>query len=256
MKLIYFMGGLPRSGGNVLSAILNQNSKIHVTNSTGTPTFIESKMKDPDHMSDFKTAFYSGLHAEHINDNFEYIVNRSIDWNGIYSKIVEVESNPKLIFPIRPIKEIVASAIRNFERQPNNKFYKKIGALENKMELDEKCFEFFGIFIKYDVEQIMNVVRNHRECIHLVHYHELVVSPVTCLNKIYNYCGFPHSNKHYFTNIKPRIGGDDERFGIKNYSIVRPNLGANIIKTSDYFGKELEYFFDEFDRLHQELGLI
>lgn len=250
MKLIYFMGGLPRSGSMLLSTLLNQNSKIHVTTTTHTPNLILSAMNQKN--KTFPDAFYYALMTKYKNVDFEYIVDKCRDWNTLFPQICSFESNPKMIVTIRPVKEIVASAIRLFEKNPQTPFYQHHKSCD-KMEI---AMSFYNSYIKNLIESLKYTMDNYSDQLCVVHYHDLITNPSKVLTQVYSFCGFPHNEKHYFTGLKVREKENDTMWGIKGLHDVAPNINPKIYRPEEYLGAEVCYMLDNMDTLHQNQGII
>ena len=121
MKQFYFMCGLPRAGNTLFASIMNQNPDISVTaNSLVADIFTGAELLKNDEVyknypdepsldnitKNILPNYYSHWESTHI-------IDRSI-WGGsqhfeIVKKFID---NPKVIVPVRDIKEILASFVK------------------------------------------------------------------------------------------------------------------------------------------------
>jgi sulfotransferase len=123
-KTFHFMAGLPRSGSTVLSALLNQHSKIYASAQTDLIDLLyQAQSKIPNYES-YKAGLYQNsyervLHAmpeifySHIDKPIVIDKNRSwgVPYNFEYLSPI-LNKNGKVILTLRPIIEILASLIR------------------------------------------------------------------------------------------------------------------------------------------------
>jgi len=249
------MGGLPRSGSTLLAAILNQNKKIHVSTTSNVPEMVVEHMKQLENMGqsdDWRLVMYDQLHSKYHNHIGEFIVERSRSWNGLFPDICGREDNPKLIAPIRPLKEIVASAIRLFELNPQNGFSQFMG----NVDIDEKGMAFYEYYMKSSIESLKMVFDKHPDNICIVDFHDLMHRPMHVLDKVYKFCNFPNGGMHDLGNIKVREIEDDRIWDIKGLHDVKPKIIPPTYRPENYFGKDLALFLDGVDTINQDRGII
>jgi sulfotransferase len=249
------MGGLPRSGSTLLGAILNQNKRLHVSTTSNVPEMVVEHIKQLENMGqsdDWYAVMYDQLHVKYHNHVGEYIVEKSRSWNGLFPDICAREDNPKLIAPIRPLKEIVASAIRLFEKNPQNLFSQYMG----DADLDEKGMRFYEFYMESSYKSISHTFDNYPENICIVDFHDLMHRPTLVLDKIYKFCKFPHDTMHDLGNIKVREQENDKIWDIHGLHDVKPKIVPPAYTPENYFGKELGLFLDNVDTINQKRGII
>lgn len=202
IEKIFLLGGLPRSGTTVLGLILDQNPNIfcHVTS-----PFCEiiwrnySLWEDQNYREDFidkdtygmKIPFLKELTNSYFKNltSKKYILDKRRNWNNIaniemYQEIFQ--TRPKIICPVRPVEDIVASWKSIFkdkewsdELLQGNVFYNSYYDLKNSFE--------YG----------------YRDCFHFIEYESLVKNTQYEIKKIYEFLDIKN-HKHDLTSIENR----------------------------------------------------
>ena len=130
-KNFYFMAGLPRSGGTLLSSILNQNPEILCSQSPMADLLNEINVSQSfynyfvlDILKDNYFAFFkNSIESFYSINNEKYIIDRNRIWGTPYHESLLTRvlgDNPKIIHPIRPLKEIITSFIVMARENENN----------------------------------------------------------------------------------------------------------------------------------------
>lgn len=217
MKDIYFLGGLPRSGNTLLSALLNQNPDIYVSPVSpllNNLTDIEKALNnnEPTQVVNFQEQTTTALKRFVVGfyDHIEkpVILDRNKIWghkDSILTAYKYITEQPKIIFTVRDIPSILASFITllgdsqdNFIDNP----LKQIGIKPygKQTQDDLRCDWLMNT-------QITNCLIALTELLHiqvsvcLVEYDDLVKDPQKELNDIYDFLGLNHF-EHDFNNVK------------------------------------------------------
>lgn len=250
-KYVYFMGGMPRSGSTLLGAILNQNKKLHVSTTSDIPDMVyESAQQTND--KDWYSWMYTMLRDKYKNHDYEFIIDKARTWNMFFPDLCKKEENPRMIAPIRPIKEVVASAIRLFEKNPQNLFSQFVMGQDR----DQMAMTFYELYCKSSFESIRHVIETYPDNICVVDFYDLMHRTEKVIGDVYKFCSFPLGDKHDLGNIKVREHEDDKIWDIKGLHDVKPKIVPPMITPENYFGKELSWFLDNADTLHQNRGII
>ena len=114
------MAGLQRSGGTVLSAILNQNPAMH--SAPASPLFkmytrLANTHEEPENLDyrredDIANIYYNIPHAFYASNESQYIVDKNYNWvSPLGVEIIQkfINSNVKIICPVRNIVDILTS---------------------------------------------------------------------------------------------------------------------------------------------------
>jgi len=241
-KNYYFLAGIPRSGNTLLSSILNQNNQIH-----SSPLSPVSTM-----LWDFHQSIIKNEHVFRL-DNIEPVTNVGkniiIDYYSEIKKPVIIDRekgwatyanlqmikyyitpNPKIIFTIRPIIEVLASFINilpehsyiDIAMEKNDWWYK-----DYLSKNDNRC-DFLmqpkGQIDKFllSINEVIKPENKDMFCV--IWYDDIVNNPQQTMNKIYDFLELPSYN-HDFNNIIKLEKDNDEAVGQpKNMHEIRPQL--------------------------------
>lgn len=266
-KTFFFMAGLPRSGSTLLSAILNQNPNIYVTPSADTSFLILSLYKtfqvSESYHSGFAPEGYQNIMArlpeafyEHIDK--PYIIDKNRNWGTPENiEIAELFSDKvKIICPVRPILEILASFINLAEKNPDNfidKFVVNYPVSQFRPKNDARCDAMMAA--NHHIEtNILSLASSfnprHQGKFHFVAYADLISKPEKVIKAIYDFLEIPKF-EHAFENLKwPLMLNESKVFGIPNMHKIRSKIDASKTDTSilsEYvvrkYGHALDFIF-------------
>lgn len=200
---LILMGGLPRSGNTLLSALLNQNANIYVTT---TSPFVEllwrnySLWSDEEYLSETGTSEVSKLKdivLKAVKDSYhsgltdrKHIVDKRRQWNATHNIEMYIDvygHRPKILCPVRNISEIISS----FNTVLNN----------NNIELNydkHLVGNRFGVSYGQLRESYFS---EYKDCFHLVEFDSLITNTQDTLDKVYDYLGIERFT-HDLNNIK------------------------------------------------------
>jgi len=266
-KTYFFMAGLPRSGSTLLSAILNQNPEIYVTPSVDTSFLILALHKTSQTSETFHAGFapegYQNIMAklpdafyEHIDK--PYIIDKNRNW-GTPENIEVAElfaKNVKIICPVRPILEILASFVQLAEKNPDNfidKFVPNYPVSQFRPKNDARCDAMMAA--NHHIE--MNILSlassldpRHQGKFHFVAYADLVSKPKKAIKAIYDFLEIPLF-PHQFENLKwPLMPNETQVYGIPSMHKIRSKIDGSKTDTSilsEYvhrkYGHALDFIF-------------
>lgn len=243
------MAGLPRSGSTLLSAILNQNPDIY----SGAQTDFNRIMLNIYHETQRSESFASGYNPEgyvnlmrqvlnnfYFNVDKKYVIDKNRTWGTIDNiKLLDLLSNDvKIICPVRPILEILASFVELASKNPNNFIDRKIKDIPAgyyRPINDARCDVLMADndSLQHSIFSIATaLLPEHRHKFHFVKYEDLVSSPDQSMNKIYDFLNIPKF-KHNFNNLKwNEMPNEVNVFGISNMHSVKPTLKHSQTDTS------------------------
>jgi sulfotransferase len=264
-KTYFFMAGLPRSGSTLLSAILNQNPDIY----SGPQTDFPRMMLSIYHDTQRSESFLSGYNPEgyvnimrQIPNNFyanidkKFIIDKNRTWGTIDNiKLLDLLSdNIKIICPVRPILEILASFVRLADKNPNNFIDKKIKEIPSgyyRSLNDARCDLLMSDTegMQHNIFSLAGALQpEHRNKFHFVLYKDLIKKPKESISSIYDFLEIPRFN-HKFNNLKwEEMPNEANIFGIPNMHSVQSSLKSSktdISILSDYvkvkYGNSLDF---------------
>lgn len=266
-KTFFFMAGLPRSGSTLLSAILNQNPDIYVTPSADTSFLILSLYKTAQVSESYHSGFNLEGHKnimarlpdafyEHIDK--PYIIDKNRTWGTPENiEIAELFSNKvKIICPVRPILEILASFVNLAEKNPDNfidKFVRDYPVSQFRPKNDARCDALMAANHRIETN-ILSLASSfdprHEGKFHFVAYADLVSKPNKVIESIYDFLEIPKF-EHTYQNLRwPLMPNEAKVFGIPNMHKIRSKIDESKTDTSilsEYihrkYGHALDFIF-------------
>jgi sulfotransferase len=241
-KQYHFLAGFPRSGNTLLSSILNQNKQIY--SSPLSPIlkmlwdFEQSTFNNQNQnilrLNDITPAINVGTNI--IKNYYSeitkpIIIDREKCWgNAANLKLIKkyIVTNPKIIFTIRPIIEILTSFINimpeiiDQEMETSGWWYK-----DYLSKNDNRCEYLMRPQgpIDFTIIAINEIIKHENKDIFcIINYDDIVYSPQKTMDKIYNFLELPRYN-HNFNKIIKLEKDNDEKSGTPyNIHEIRPQL--------------------------------
>lgn len=253
-KTFHFLTGLPRSGGTLLSSLLNQNPDIYSTPISPLPTFmwefsqlaenteqvkrnVENQIKTEILFSSFLSTYYKEVEKP-------IVIEREKSWGtpanlNLIKKYVS--PTPKILVTVRDILEIIASFVKmNPQYLKNdvvNSGFFSTNYRSQKDNISEMVMAHNGDVDKALLSLASAFYPENKGMFHIVEYKDLVLQPEDTMNKIYDFLDLPHY-KHNFNKIEKVEKDDDEALGLpKNLHEIRKSLSqssTNVDILSDY----------------------
>ena len=216
-KTYHFLAGFPRSGNTVLSSILNQNPEIYCSPLSPISDFLwnydqvsqisENIKRNPNNNiinvgKNIITNYYSDI-------NKRTIIDRQKSWAtpNNFSLIKKyINENPKIIFTVRPIIEVLTSFITLLGEESYIDQEMRDYAWWNKEYLtknDNRCEYLMRPGGQIDIallslNEVLKLKNKNNFCI--VEYDSLIEHPQENINKIYEFLEIS-TYKHDFNNI-------------------------------------------------------
>tara|TARA_B100000749_G_scaffold273631_1_gene256849 strand:+ start:1962 stop:2765 length:804 start_codon:yes stop_codon:yes gene_type:complete len=191
MHNLHLLGGLPRSGITLLSAMLNKNTNIYVTT---TSPFVEILWRnygfwfDPDYiddtgtdkMQDVKVPFLRSIAGSYFKEltTKPTIIDKRRQWQHVNN--IEMYTDiygkpPKIICPVRDVVDIITS-------------YK---VLYTKNNLQWSYESLKGNRFENSYLELKNSYSKYPDCFLLVNYSDIVNDPQAILDRICKFIGEP-----------------------------------------------------------------
>lgn len=197
------MGGLPRSGNTLLSALLNQNPNVYVTT---TSPLVEimwrtySMWSDVEYSADLSTTKMQSLKnsfLQEVQQSFhkkltsrEVIIDKRRQWQNVHNIEMYVNiynKRPKILCPVRDVDEIMSSFDTVFKNNNIQFDYDK--------ELSGN--RFGGSY--FPLKEALN--SDYKDCFHLIEFNDLISNTAETLDKIYDFLELDKFN-HDIDNIR------------------------------------------------------
>jgi len=250
-KKFAFLSGLPRSGGTLLSSILDQNPMIHCAANTRLPDMMSSLDQMASSTIDcysyrdskikvLNPMVYSVLEAFYSDRSENFIIDKSREWPlpqnfELLKRILPYE--PKIIITVRDIIQILASFINLIHKNSNNTSFVDLEINSNQnfnfyRDLDEiRCDvlmkpnglidrALYGVTIAKRSNQLNNF--------YFVEYEDLVKNTSGTIDGIYDFLKIK-SFKHNYENIFNKFSEKDEMYGLLGMHEVREKISLSNI---------------------------
>jgi len=239
----YFMSGLPRSGSTLLSSLLNQNPRFYSgPSSPVVPTILaleNSLSQDELYLAYPKPEqarrliasvlqiYYSDVERPVIFDKNRSWVDRMNYIEGYF------DIQPKILYPVRNIDEILASFISMHRRNPYTgegkiSFMDEILIKSNQpLNDDSRCQMLAGPMgiLGQSYNGLKTVFEQGKQnSIHLIEYDDLINQPKETMEKIYDFLEEKYF-EHDYQNIENiHREKDKEVYGLADMHKVRKSL--------------------------------
>ena len=251
-KQYYFLAGLHRSGNTVLSAILNQNPKIYVSPISPLPEYmwrcnlqdyedaiINPRKKSAKYMiSNMIKNYYEDIDKPVIFDRSKAWTNPdNVDMIKDY-----IDDQPKIIFTIRPLTEIIVSMI-NINKNGLLKDMNLNNYNFNKsMSINDNIAEHLLNGTMYMTSQFatMSLLDPEKvKFIYLVKYEDIVSNPEETLNGIYSFLN-ETTYQHDFENIERKEFELDIDAGLSSdLHKIRKKISPSILNPHSFLSEEM-----------------
>jgi len=199
---LILLGGLPRSGNTLLSALLNQNPDIYVTTTSSfigimsksywmftEPTneeFATEKMQKV--MRPFLMNMQKAYHSE-LTDR-KHVIDKRRQWQSIENIEMFIDiygCRPKILCPVRSVTEIISSY---------SNVYKN-----NNIDFDYGTQLRGNIFLNSYLQLKDAYASEYKDCLHLIEFEDLIQDTQNTLDKVYDYLGIERFT-HNINDIK------------------------------------------------------
>ena len=254
-KNFYFMAGLPRSGGTLLSSLLNQNPNIYVSPQSSLPNTLGAtynqyqsmENKDSDQFKNIYNVMEAIIPSYYKDNKEKYIIDRNFSWLDPHPYVIlqhHLKNEIKIICPVRDILGILASWNSLCEKDKNNLYDKEI--LKNYKDRrpmpDRRADHFFSLGGAEGLSGALSHLQRvlypeFKDNILLVAYDDLTTSPTSVMDNIYTFLGiekFDHaysnlSNSHIYT----------DSWGINNHHKIKESIERTDHDYSKIFSPEI-----------------
>jgi sulfotransferase len=255
-KKFFFMAGLPRSGGTLLSSILNQNPNVH---SSPTSPLLQM-LSEFEQCFNFNNSLNFDRNAalsfvlKNITNNFyydqnkKYIIDKHHSWGN--PKALElinkyITQDIKIICPVRDIVEVLASFNTIIEK---NIIKNKENFIDHGVErhtfpdkpMPDRRADFMMMPDK-DISSILYGMSfakqpEFRKMFHFIEYNDIVKNPQNVLNDLYDYLEIEKFD-HTFEGLSSNIPSENT-VGIYDLHTIHPIIEKRSVDPKDIFSEK------------------
>ena len=241
-KTYFFLSGLPRTGGSLLGAILDQNPDIYVGPTSPVLTFcantdqlFQSLVYRSFPKEDFKFRMLSRICDDWYSDiDSPIVIDKSRGWSGCPGFAGLFTNNVKIICTVRSILEILSSWILLSRKSPESFIDKDLKNLPISALTDDNRCDYLMEKEHGTIDQSLSSLKegfkiqnfNHTNFLHLVEYDDLINDTENIINGIYNFLELP-TYKHQYDNIKNITRENDMLLGMPEMHDVRSTISRS-----------------------------
>ena len=226
-----FLSGIPRTGSNLLSSILNQNDLLHSEGISAMCNIlwkfnlsILEKNTDDELKANYKNnnkkmkkmatslfdSYYEKENKIIFDKHFSWTLELNIDMLKTY--IVE---KPKVIVLTRSIEDVAKSFVSILVQNGYSQFDAEQHVLDLKnLGTDMILRPIAGVMYSKMNKDLADFI--------YIDYDDLIINPQNVIGKIYDFCGIPYFN-HDYKNIK-LMYPENPQITLKNIIEVRPEI--------------------------------
>jgi sulfotransferase len=255
-KTYHFMAGLPRSGSTVLTAILNQNPDVYASPQTDLVGMLYNLETSIPNYESYKAGllhqgFASVMH--NMADTFyshidkPIIIDKNRGWGTPYnwdnlSGYVNAEG--KVILTMRPILEVLASFVKvsgasqkitQHHQYLNQNLW--VSSYRNETDAIVDYLMMPNGELDRAIFSVANLVKNHRNLVHIVWFDDLLDNPVGTLDAIHEFLGLDFYD-YNFNRIEAVDKHDDlNAYGIAGLHDVKKKLARPKTDPASYLSE-------------------
>lgn len=239
-KKYFFLSGLPRSGSTLLSCILNQNPEIYCSNESPICDLLyRTEMYFAQSIgynsSQNETGHFEICHSLMKNyyghKNNSYIIDKFRSWgtpDNLHLIRKYITDDVKIICPVRPITEILASFIKLFRYHGDRQNFVDHNIINNGRFIyrpidDVRCDELMAPNGAIDSALFAMSQFNLPEnsgVFHFVEYDNLVNQTKKTVENIYDFLGIDYY-EHNYSNILQSTEINHEYHNLPTMHVVR-----------------------------------
>lgn len=236
---LYFISGLPRAGATLLSNILSQNPRFHLTSPPGILDVMFIVRRQWNQVVEFKASPNEAGKLRVLRGIFEnfysaggitqpVIFDKSRAWLGMIEMAETLfETEARIIVPVRDIREVLTSFEKLWRSNQHMRQITEAAAQGPSWEtLPGRCALWLQgeqpIGLCYN--RIKDAItRGYSDRLHFVDYDHLTQSPARILSGIYQFLG-EEPFEHDFNNVAHVTSDYDEMYPIPGIPAIRARV--------------------------------
>jgi sulfotransferase len=257
VKKIYFINGMPRSGSTLLSNILAQNPRFHVTPTSGLSELIfgvhqfwkTNPVIKASETPEKQLAIIRDLFQSYHQDTDRPIVfNKSRGWAPIIELVENSLGQPiKILTTTRKITNILASMEKLYRKEIKN--------INSPMEMNSQMQTLEGRLSVWTSQEGLvgsafnsirdAVMRGHGKKFHFIDFEKLTTQPELTMKYVYDFLGEEYY-EHNFNNVPQYTKENDTEHGFSDLHTIKPKVEP----VKDDSQEILGYTWEQFQNFH------
>lgn len=255
-KKFYFLGGLPRSGNTLLSALLNQHPEVYVSPLSPLSTMLwtvenmfgyENIQRNQENVFRFHS-FQSNMAENFYSDiNKPIIIDREKDWGfPLNIEIAKryINEDIKIIVTVRDIAEIMASLYqlagdRYLDDARRSDLDSMFNYLDNKEIFCEHLMRPDSNLKRSMMALSSCMLPQFKDMFHIVEYEDLVGNTQDTLDQIYDFIGVDRFSNDLGNILKVEEDRDELVGWPKNTHDVSKQISKSHTNAIDVFGQKI-----------------
>lgn len=249
------LSGIPRSGSQVLSSILNQHPKIH---STVTSPMADLIINVNDHWTylhqslvnyqpiQFRNMILGLLNGAYAHIESPYIVDKNRLWPRYGKLMADIfQTKPKIICTVRNIPEVLASYILLIEANKNKISFIDQDLIDANLPVNNKnrCKILLEKYINHPYTSLRIGYNENVTDMLFCDYDQIVFDSQNTIDRICEWIGI-ESFKVNLEKLQPMNENDDYHGGLDGLHTVRPTLKKTSPSPELVIGHELVKFYN------------
>lgn len=242
-KQYFFLAGLPRSGSTLLSCILNQNPEIYCSNESPICDllyrtemyFVESKGYNSSQNKDGHFEVCKSIIENYYKNKPQpFIIDKFRSWgtpDNLFLARKYITQDVKIICPVRPITEILASFIKLFDEHEDRQNFVDMNIVNHNRFIyrslnDARCDEL--MIPNGPIDTPLFAISQSKSpenegVFHFVEYDDLILNTEKTIKNIYNFLDIKYF-QHDFGNIYQSNEINHEYHNLPNMHVVREKI--------------------------------
>lgn len=248
------LSGMPRSGSQVLSSMLNQHPDIHSTTTSPLADLlllinnrwpeISGAVIDPDPRQ-FSNIIKNVIYGTHAHVDKSIVVDKNRLWPRFSGLIKDsLEETPKIICTVRNIPDILASYILLIEKNKDKITYIDQDLINDRLPINNKnrCKILWEKYINHPYNSLRIGVNSGNCEMLFVDYSNIVNRSQETIDRI---CQFIGTTTFVLdkNNLQPMNENDEFHGGLTGLHEVRPILMKQSPNPEQILGKDLMKYY-------------
>lgn len=250
MKQFFMLSGLPRSGSQLLSSILNQHPEIHSTTTSPLADLILivkdnwtqiSQAIINQHPRQFQNMILGLIDGTYRHIEKPIIVDKNRLWPRYTDFMCQVlESKPKIICTVRDIPDILASYIILIEKNQNTVSFVDQDLLNANLPINTKNRSkvLWEKYVYHPYTSLRIGVNSNQADMLFCSYNDIVFNCQSTIDKICDFLKI-ESFKVDANNLQKMEENDDYHGGLRGLHDVRSKLQKQSPEPEKILGREI-----------------